>query len=110
MPGDDLLPRAQFNPTRAITIDAPPAAVWPWLVQVGFGRAGFYSNDLLDNFARPSLREIDPDLQKLEAGQWPVSPFTVPVPADIARALLRPHDGLASPSGTGTSSWPGEGW
>src|SRR6266702_3453196 len=53
MPGDDLLPRAQFHPTRAITIDAPPAAVWPWLVQVGFVRAGFYSNDLLDNFARP---------------------------------------------------------
>jgi hypothetical protein len=70
MPGDDVLPRAQFNPTRAITIDAPPAAVWPWLVQVGCGRAGFYSNDLLDNFARPSLREIDPDLQRLEIGQW----------------------------------------
>jgi hypothetical protein len=70
MPGDDLLPRAQFRPTRAITIDAPPAAVWPWLVQVGFGRAGWYSDDLLDNHARPSLREIDPDLQKLEVGQW----------------------------------------
>jgi len=69
MPGDDLLPHAQFHPTRAITIDAPPTAVWPWLVQVGFGRAGFYSNDLLDNFARPSLREIDPDLQNLEVGQ-----------------------------------------
>ena len=70
MPGDGLLPHARFNPTRAITIDAPPAAVWPWLVQVGFGRAGFYSNDLLDNFARPSLRKIDPDLQNLEVGQW----------------------------------------
>ena len=70
MPGDDVLPHAQFHPTRAITIEAPPAAVWPWLVQVGCGRAGFYSNDLLDNFARPSLREIDPDLQKLEIGQW----------------------------------------
>ena len=70
MPGDYVLPRAQFHPTRAITIAAPPAAVWPWLVQVGFGRAGFYSNDLLDNFARPSLCEIDPDLQKLEVGQW----------------------------------------
>jgi hypothetical protein len=65
-----LLPHAQFHPTRAITIDAPPTAVWPWLVQVGFGRAGFHSNDLPDNFARPSLREIDPDLQKLEIGQW----------------------------------------
>jgi hypothetical protein len=70
MPGDDVVARAQFRPTRAITIDAPPAAVWPWLVQVGCGRAGFYSNDLLDNLARPSLREIDPDLQKLEVGQW----------------------------------------
>jgi hypothetical protein len=70
MPGDDLLPHSQFRPTRAITIDAPPAAVWPWLVQVGCGRAGFYSNDLLDNFARPSLREISPDLQHLEVGQW----------------------------------------
>jgi hypothetical protein len=37
MPGDDVLPRAQFHPTRAITMAAPPAAVWPWLVQVGFG-------------------------------------------------------------------------
>jgi hypothetical protein len=70
MPGDDVVTRAQFRPTRAITIDAPPAAVWPWLVQVGCGRAGFYSNDLLDNLARPSLREIDPDLQNLEVDQW----------------------------------------
>ena len=70
MPGDGLVPHAQFNPTRAITIDAPPAAVWPWLVQVGFGRAGWYADDLLDNFARPSLRKIDPGLQKLELGQW----------------------------------------
>lgn len=70
IPGDDLVPHARFRPTRAITIAAPPTGVWPWLVQAGFGRAGFYSNDLLDNFARPSLREIDPDLQELEVGQW----------------------------------------
>src|SRR5258707_13305162 len=49
LPGDALLPHAQFRSTRAITINAPPGAVWPWLVQVGCGRAGFYSNDLLDN-------------------------------------------------------------
>jgi hypothetical protein len=69
-PGGDMLPGAQFRPIRAITIDTPPAAVWPWLAQVGFGRAGFYSNDLLDNFARPSLREIDSKLEQLEVGQW----------------------------------------
>jgi hypothetical protein len=80
MPGDDVLPDAQFRCTRAVTIDAPPAAVWPWLVQVGYGRAGWYSNDLLDNLGRPSAREILPELQSLEAGQWvPMAP-TPPSP------------------------------
>jgi hypothetical protein len=70
VPGDDLLPGAQYRPTRAITIEAPREAVWPWLVQVGMGRAGFYADDLLDNFGRPSAREIRPELQHLEIGQW----------------------------------------
>ena len=70
LPGDQLLPNAQFRATRAITIDAPPDAVWPWLVQIGSGRAGWYSNDLLDNLGRPSATSIVPDLQHLEIGQW----------------------------------------
>jgi hypothetical protein len=69
MPGDDLLPRAQYRSTRAITIAATPQEVWPWLVQVGYGRAGWYADDLLDNFARPSARRIIPELQDLEIGQ-----------------------------------------
>jgi hypothetical protein len=78
-PGDDILPHAQYRPTRAITIDAPPEAVWPWLVQVGCRRAGFYSNDLLDNLGRPSARSIVPELQRLETGQWvPMSPSSSP--------------------------------
>jgi hypothetical protein len=43
--------------------------VWPWLVQVGCLRAGFYSNDLLDNLARPSAAHIIPALQHLAVGQ-----------------------------------------
>jgi hypothetical protein len=79
LPGDDLQPHAQYRTTRAITIEAPPAAVWPWLVQVGCGRAGFYSNDLLDNLARPSATTILPGLQQLEVGQWvPMSPSATP--------------------------------
>jgi hypothetical protein len=79
MPGDDLFPNAQFISTRSITIDAPPAAVWPWLVQVGCGRAGFYSNDLLDNLSRPSATTIVPELQHLQVGQWvPMSPSSTP--------------------------------
>jgi hypothetical protein len=41
LPGDELLPQAQFRCTRAITIQAPPTLVWSWLVQVGCLRAGF---------------------------------------------------------------------
>ena len=79
LPGDDLQPRAQYRSTRAITIEAPAAAVWPWLLQVGCGRAGFYSNDLLDNLARPSATTILPDLQQLKVGQWvPMSPSATP--------------------------------
>jgi hypothetical protein len=70
MPGDHLLPRAQYRSTRAITVRAAPEEVWPWLVQVGVGRAGWYADDLLDNFGRPSARQIIPDLQDIHVGQW----------------------------------------
>ncbi|MEO5833483.1 MAG: hypothetical protein ABIR83_08930 [Nakamurella sp.] len=86
MPGDQLLPRAQFRCTRAITIDAAAAAVWPWLVQAGCGRAGFYSDDLLDNLGHPSATVILLDWQRLEVGQWaaPMAPGA-PTPATAFR-------------------------
>jgi hypothetical protein len=75
MPGDDVIEDVAYLATRAITIDAPPEAVWPWLVQVGCLRAGFYADDLLDNLGHPSAREILPEFQHLEVGQWvPMSP------------------------------------
>jgi len=70
LPGDDLRSLAQFECTRAVTVDAPPEAVWPWLVQVGCLKGGFYSNDLLDNLAHPSAREIIDEFQHLTVGQW----------------------------------------
>jgi hypothetical protein len=42
LPGDDLVPRAMWEATRAVTIDAPPAEVWPWVAQMGYGRGGWY--------------------------------------------------------------------
>jgi hypothetical protein len=69
MPGDDLFPRAQYIASRAITVSAPPEEVWPWLVQVGYRRGGWYANDLLDNFALPSAREVIPQLQDIHVGQ-----------------------------------------
>lgn len=70
LPGDEQLPRAQFAATRAIDIAAPPEAVWPWLVQVGFGRAGFYSYDLLDGLGHPSADRVVPEWQDLAVGNW----------------------------------------
>jgi hypothetical protein len=70
MPGDEIVPNPSFRATRAITIEAPPEAVWPWLVQIGFGRAGFYSYDLFDNAGRPSAETILPEHQSPKVGDW----------------------------------------
>ena len=70
MPGDELEAIARIRATRAISIDAAPEAVWPWIVQIGFGRAGFYSYDLLDSLGRPSAETIIPELQSLRVGDW----------------------------------------
>jgi hypothetical protein len=66
--GDELIPGARRGATMATTIDAPPAAVWPWLVQMGCDRAGFYSWDRLDNGGRPSADRIHPEWQDLAQG------------------------------------------
>ena len=68
MPGDDLVPGATMIATRSITLDAPPEQVFPWLRQMGFGRAGWYSHDLIDNLGRRSARRIHPEWQDVQAG------------------------------------------
>ena len=67
LPGDELVPEGINLLTRGITIEAPPEAVWPWLVQMGFGRAGWYSYDRLD-MKGLSADRILPELQRLEVG------------------------------------------
>lgn len=68
MPGDEVIELPTFNATRAVTINALPEVVWPWIVQIGFGRAGWYSYDWLDNLGRPSADRIIPELQHIEVG------------------------------------------
>jgi hypothetical protein len=64
-----------FNATRAVTIKARPEEIWPWIVQIGVNRAGWYSYDLLDNLGRPSARRILPQFQNTKAGDViPMSP------------------------------------
>jgi proline iminopeptidase len=66
--GDELIPEGERGPTMAVTIAATTRQVWPWLVQMGWDRGGFYSWDLLDNAGRPSAREVHPEWQDLAVG------------------------------------------
>ena len=103
MPGDDLFPRAQYRSTRAITIAAAPEEVWPWLVQVGCLRAGWYSDDLLDDLAHPSARQIIPQLQDLQAGMWlPMAPTPSETSAFVVDSFAVPRWMLWR---TPSSSW-----
>lgn len=66
--GDDILAEGADQLTHAITIDAPPRDIWPWLLQMGCQRAGWYSWDVLDNGRKASASRIIPELQHLEVG------------------------------------------
>jgi hypothetical protein len=70
MPGDEIVAKASFHATRAITIEAPPEAVWPWIAQMGYGRAGFYSYDVLDNGGHQSAHIVLEEYQHPEVGDW----------------------------------------
>ena len=77
LPGDDLVPASKCGYTQAITIKAPVSEVWPWLVQIGYKRAGWYSHDFLHRLVgiagcvddeRRSAKRIIPELQDLKVG------------------------------------------
>jgi hypothetical protein len=75
MPGDDIVGDPSFNATRAVTIRASAECIFPWIVQMGVKRAGWYSYDLLDNLARPSAEVILPEHQNVQIGTLiPMSP------------------------------------
>ncbi|NIJ13840.1 hypothetical protein FHU38_004184 [Saccharomonospora amisosensis] len=71
LPGDELIPDPDITATRAIEIEAPPNRVWPWLVQIGSGRAGLYSYDWIENLLGYDLHSssrILPEFQNLGVG------------------------------------------
>jgi hypothetical protein len=72
LPGDELVPNAGVTMTRAVTVDAPVEAVWPWLAQIGQDRAAFYSYAWLENLAGCRLQNADrihPEWQHREVGE-----------------------------------------
>jgi hypothetical protein len=71
LPGDELLIEPDLVATRAIEIDAPPSAIWPWLVQMGPGRGGLYTYDWIENLLGlgiHSVNEILPQFQDTKVG------------------------------------------
>ena len=98
--GDDLCPNARISATRSITIAAPPAEVFPWLRQMGFGRAGWYSYDWIDNLGRRSARVIRPEWQTVSSGDsvpgGPIDFEAVIVNAPRYFVLRVGSDGLAT--------------
>ena len=68
LPGDDLIPNPNVTATRAITIRRSPDDIWPWIAQLGQGRGGFYSYDLLENLVGLDIHSADrviPEWQQL---------------------------------------------
>ena len=72
MPGDALIANPTKTDTQAVTVKAPPADIWPWLVQLGYQRGGLYSYDWLDRLFgfldRPSATRVLPEFQQLAVG------------------------------------------
>jgi len=87
--GDDIIPNPKWQYTQATTIAVPPHKVWPWLVQIGQGRGGFYSYQALENLVGCNIRNTDmiiPECQQLKAGDNVLLHPKVPYPV----ALVEP--------------------
>jgi hypothetical protein len=105
--GDELIPYPVGSVNHAITIRRPPGDVWPWLVQMGAGRAGWYSYDFVDNGGRASAERIVPEYQKIAVG--PVYP-ALPGARDVfVVAQYEPEKNLVLawrlPNGTYQTTW-----
>lgn len=73
LPGDELISGPVTQVTHAVTIQASPEKVWPWLMQLGVDRGGMYSYDALENLIGLKVHttnEIKPEWQNLIAGDF----------------------------------------
>ena len=105
LPGDELLAEADVLSTRAVTIDAPPAAVWPWLVQMGSGRGGAYTYDWIENVFGLGMKSADtirPEWQVRAVGD--VIPGRASLP-DMRVEVLEAERTLVIRSDDGTWVW-----
>lgn len=107
MPADSLVAAPMGSVTHAITINALPDDVWPWLAQMGAGRAGWYSYDWVDNGGHPSANVIMLEHQKIAPGD--VMPATPGLTGVFRVAAVEPPRDLVltvpEPDGGNGVSW-----
>ena len=100
LPGDELCPETTAQVTHAITIDAPPEDVWPWILQIGQDRGGFYSYTFLENLIGCDMHnrfEIVPEWQDRAVGDtvWFGTPKHFQGKARMVAALVEPNRAMA---------------
>jgi hypothetical protein len=104
MAGDELLEDPGLNATRAVEIKAPPEQVWPWLVQMGYKKAGLYSFGKIDNGGMPSAERIIPEYQNLKVGDS-IFPGLKVVEMQANKSMLWVFQKGAGPWQDATWSW-----
>lgn len=108
LPGDEIITNPIASITDAITIRRAPHDVWPWLVQMGAGRAGWYSYDFIDNGGRRSADCILPEFQKIAIGElFPAAPGAtdafVVTAYEVGRSLVLSW--ATEPNGIPITTW-----
>lgn len=119
LPGDEFVPSPNYCTTRAISIQAPPARVWPWILQIGYQRGGFYSYDALERLAGltglKSTKELAPDWQNIQLEESvlisPVTPLELvvmqPERAFVLHTVMNPFtaEPVATRAGSAYMDW-----
>jgi hypothetical protein len=105
MAGDEMRINPEMNATRVVEIKAPPERVWPWLVQMGYRRAGLYSFGGLDNGGMPSAERIIPELQDLNVGDFIIPHMLKVVEIEPNKSMLWVFQDIAGTWRNATWSW-----
>jgi hypothetical protein len=103
LPGDEVVVDPKIRWTHAITISGQPAEIWPWLLQMGCRRAGWYSHDGLDNGGVPSADRISLDFQQVQVGD--VFPMTPTADSDFVVRAVEPERALVLGDAGGSATW-----
>jgi hypothetical protein len=113
LPSDDLCPRSMITTNHAITIDAPASAVWPWLVQMGWHRGGWYTYRWVDRLLfpanEPSAEVVLPELQDVQLGDH-IPDGAPETGVHFVVEQLEEHKLLVLRSKTHLPPWPPSRW